>query len=159
MTNAGIGSAESIHGWSQLYLGLPLWAERIREAVRGSNRDRDELEFYLCFFVQCHSLRDWMIHNNAASKSVIQDAVAGDEAMKICRDICNRFKHLNIGNPSVDARWSIRRSFLPPDNYELVVVANGDVHALWSLMMRCLEFWKVLVAAYDLETSEEWYLR
>lgn len=157
-----IGSAESIFGWSQSYLSLGKWPDRIREAVSGPNRKRDELEFYMCFFVQAYSLRDWMIKHNVIGKTEI-DALIGDHfEMGLCRDICNRYKHLNISSPSVDDRWSVRRCYSfgkSGDEYVWAVIAGNRITNLWDLMIQCISFWEALVAAYGLEVNKEPYLR
>jgi hypothetical protein len=51
-------SLESRNGWNDLYNSLGTWPERIINAVNTGNRQRDEQDFYLCFFVQSHAMID-----------------------------------------------------------------------------------------------------
>jgi hypothetical protein len=78
--------------------------------------------------------------------------------MQICRDICNRYKHYVIGNPSVDADWTIQRRVTNPfssDDWEWTVIADVHNIALWELMISCIGFWEALVAAYGLQVSDD----
>jgi hypothetical protein len=147
-------SAEKAEGWSRLYLSLADWPDRIREVHRGDNRDRDELTFYLCFFVQSHSLRDWLIKERIAQPSVIDSHIRTDDAMRACRDISNRYKHFVITNPSIDAEFTIEKYFYSPDVYDLTVIVTGKRFVLWDLMVRCISFWEAFVAAYGLGVDQ-----
>lgn len=149
-------SAEKILGWSQLYLSLADWPNRIRECHRSGNRVRDELTFYLCFFSQAYSIRDWLRKQGVAGSVVIDAAIAGEPAMRICRDICNRYKHYVITNPSIDAEWSVQRRLVNPsisDEWEWTVIADDYNLSLWDLMIRCIGFWEAFVAAYGLDAD------
>ncbi|MBO9712692.1 hypothetical protein [Sphingomonas sp.] len=151
-------SAEKIRGWSHLYLSLADWPDRIRECHRSHNRMRDELTFYLCFFVQAYSVRDWLAKQKILKPNELDAAIQGDIAMRICRDICNRYKHYTIQNPSIDADWSIQRRVINPfsgSDWEWSVIADTENFALWDLMIRCISFWEALVAAYGLEAQAD----
>jgi hypothetical protein len=118
---------------------------------------RDELTFYLCFFAQAYSVRDWIAKQKILNSTEIDAAIAGDFSMKICRDICNRYKHYVITSPSIDADWSIQRRLIDPfsghNDWEWTVIAGEHNIALWDLMVRCLGFWEALVAAYGLDVD------
>lgn len=64
-------SAESSKGWSQIYLSLADWPDRIRQVHRTHNPIRDELTFYLCFFMQGYAVRDWIIKQGMVGASEI----------------------------------------------------------------------------------------
>jgi hypothetical protein len=150
-------SAEKNRGWSQLYLSLADWPDRIRECHRSENRMRDELTFFLCFFSQAFSIRDWLKNQKILTEEQLNHAMNGDDAMRICRDICNRYKHYVIHKPSIDAGWSIQRRVVDPfssDDWEWTVIADTHNLALWDLMIQCIGFWEALVAAYGLEVVE-----
>jgi hypothetical protein len=151
-------SAEKIRGWSQLYLSLADWPDRIRECHRAHNKMRDELTYYLCFFAQAYSIRDWLCKQGILKSHEVDQAIAGHRSMQICRDICNRYKHYVIGNPSVDADWTIQRRVTNPfssDDWEWTVIADVHNIALWELMISCIGFWEALVAAYGLQVSDD----
>jgi hypothetical protein len=139
-------------------LSLADWPDRIRECRRSHNRRRDELTFYLCFFAQAFSIRDWLKKQNILTSSELNAAINGDVAMRICRDICNRYKHYTLSDPSIDADFSIQRRLINPfssEDWEWSVIADIENIALWDLMMRCISFWEALVAAYGLEARSQ----
>lgn len=74
--------------------------------------------------------------------------------MQMCRDICNRYKHYAITNPSIDADWTIQRRVINPfisNEWEWTIIADRNNKALWDLMMDCISFWEALVASYGLD--------
>lgn len=76
--------------------------------------------------------------------------------MRICRDICNRYKHFSISQPSIDADWSIQRRLIDPftnNEWEWTVIADKYNIPLWDLMINIITFWEALVAAYGLEAE------
>lgn len=149
-------SAEKVKGWSQLYLSLADWPDRIRDVCRSHNRKRDELTFYLCFFAQAYSIRDWLAKQEILGSNELDAAISGDFSMGICRDICHRYKHYIINRPSIDADWSIQREYIigSDDEWQWSVIAGEHHISLWDLMMRCIGFWEALVAAYGLEADD-----
>jgi hypothetical protein len=117
---------------------------------------RDELTYYLCFFMQAYAVRDWLTRQSIVKSDEIDAAIAGDLHMQICRDICNRCKHLTLSNPSIDADWSIYRQVVchfMGDDWEWMVSADGHRMSLWQLMVACIGFWEVFVAAYGLHSD------
>ena len=144
---------ESRHGWHDLYLSLGAWPERIAQAVHQGNRERDELDFYLCFFVQCHSLRDWVVQHGVVAKAEIDFAIKSYSCMRLCRDIANRYKHLTISKPSVDANWSIWIDYDRPD-HAWSITADGTTWIIWDLMYECLSFWEMAAVAYNIDKQK-----
>ena len=147
-------SLESRHGWQDLYLSLGAWPERIMAAVRSGTRERDEIDFYLCFFVQCHSLRDWVVGSGLLNKDDIHDAVDSYPCMRLCADIANRYKHLTITRPKDDPNWELWINHDRPDA-AVSVTANGKVWLLWELMIECIGFWEAASAAYHLDARSK----
>jgi hypothetical protein len=149
-------SAEKVRGWSGLYLSLADWPDRIRESHGSPHRMRDELTFYLCFFAQAYSVRDWLVKQGLIRSNVLDAAIRGNVSMQICRDICNRYKHYLLSHPSIDADWSIQRRAVHPfltNDWEWTVIANDKNLPLWDLMNHCISFWEALVAAYGLKAG------
>lgn len=146
-------SAEKVQGWHRLYFSLADWPDRIRETHHSPNRSRDELTYYLCFFSQAYSVRDWLIKQRVMKSEELDSAVRATPAMQACRDICNRYKHFTISNPSLDAEWSIQRRLTSPfhDNeWEWTIMAGEHQWPLWDLMIECIGFWEAVVASYGL---------
>jgi hypothetical protein len=84
-------SLESRNGWTDLYYSLGAWPERIMDAKRSGNLERDEMDFYLCFFVQSRSMRDWIIKSGLMERGLIDSFIESYDCMKLCRDISNRY--------------------------------------------------------------------
>lgn len=145
-------SLESRSGWNELYLALGAWPQRIMDAIRMGNRERDEMDFYLCFFVQCHSMRDWLIKSELMEKQLIDEFIDSYACMKLCCDISNRYKHLTITRPKIDADWEIWIDHDQTDT-ALSITASGKTWLLWDLMVECIGFWEACTAAYDLTSK------
>jgi len=143
-------SLESRRGWQDLYLSLGSWPERIMAAVHLGTRERDEIDFYLCFFVQCHSLTDWVVKSELLKKEDINAFVDSYACMRLCADISNRYKHLTITRPKEDASWEIWVDYDRIDA-AVSVTANGKVWLLWDLMMECIDFWEAANSAFNLD--------
>jgi hypothetical protein len=104
--------------------------------------------------MQAYAVRDWIIKQGIVGASEIDLAIQSDVSMRMCRDICNRYKHYVISKPSIDAEWSIQRRLVNPfagDEWEWTVMAANHNTLLWDLMIACIGFWEALVAAYGLE--------
>jgi hypothetical protein len=97
------------------------------------------------FFSQAFALRDWIADQTALKTKDIQKAIDGKIEMQICRDICNRYKHLSLKSPSIDAHWDIKRSlingFLYGDEWEWKITADMHQFTLFDLMIKCIAFW------------------
>lgn len=155
-------SAEKVRGWSGLYLSLADWPDRIRECHNSANRLRDELTFYLCFFAQAYSVRDWLVKQGVLKSNEIDEAISSEIAMQICRDICNRYKHYTLSSPSIDGDWLIQRRVVNPfvsDEWEWTVIADKHNLSLWDLMVRWIAFWEALVAAHGLSVDPDFDLQ
>jgi hypothetical protein len=147
-------SLESRYGWSELYLSLGAWPERIMDARRLGNLERDELDFYLCFFNQSHSMRDWIMESRLLSRDEMTSFANSYDCMRFCRDIANRYKHLTIGKPgkakpSYDADWDIWVDHERGDK-ALSITGAGKTWLVWDLMIECINFWEALEASFDL---------
>jgi hypothetical protein len=140
-----MGLGWSIHrngGWHGQYERMIRWHQRvIRAALTGSS---DLEDFALVFFQVCYHLRDWMIETGGATRLELDRLFAESMDLRVCRDICNGAKHLNITRPSVDAGFSIGREYAPyePTNVRLFVIA-GAKHDLLELAARCVDAWRV----------------
>ena len=64
--------------------------------------------------VMCYSLRDFAIHSGSISEVEMNELIGRCKSMRLCRDICNRAKHLTLKQKSsVDATWSLGREWIP----------------------------------------------
>jgi len=82
--------------------------ERALERVR-SNRNRRLVEYeddVWNFFQNAWHLKDWVINDSEIDqryRDVVEDDVSNIEALKICADLANRSKHLQLTRKRLDA--------------------------------------------------------
>jgi hypothetical protein len=92
------------------YLSQYRRVERALQRIENQNRNQTEYEDDLwSFFQNCHHLKDWVINDDSIEKSIRdQEKVEGfvymDEDLRICADLANRSKHLELKNPKEEAK-------------------------------------------------------
>lgn len=106
------------------------------------------MDFFLAFMVMSYSLRDFAIHTGSISQNEMDRLVQSCEAMRLCRDICNRGKHYTISKPSVDAMWSLGREWnvWTNDGYKHFLIAGDEKYDPSSLIGDCVRFWESLIS-------------
>jgi len=136
-------SAENILSWRSQFDRLIRWSKRLEEFGTDES-DQERLDFYLAFFLNCYALRDWFIQSDVLSQPEMDALINADYSMRLCRDICNRSKHLVLHHkPSVDGNFSIAREYDPFEKKNrLFIIAMGDKRDLFELTSSCVEFWK-----------------
>ena len=143
-------SAENLLGWRTRYDAVRRWAHRCRECYEGDrcvNQD-DFVDFFLAFMVMSYSLRDFAIHTGGISQDEMDQLIHGCEAMRLCRDICNRGKHYAISKPSIDPMWSLgrERNLSTSRGIRHFLIAGDEKHDPLSLVDECLRFWDGLIS-------------
>ncbi len=130
----GLPSLESLFGWQSQYERMIRWHNQLKQDP--------SLDMLLTFFLNCYALRDWLINSNALAVKIIDGEINNNLAMRLCRDLCNRSKHLVIDRrPSIDANLVITREYRgasrPPG---IVVLAGGVKSDLHELAHQCIVF-------------------
>lgn len=141
-------SAESIFSWRSQHDRVKRWSQRLHEYQDADFQDR--LDFFLAFFINCYSLRDWFINSNSISQKEMDGLIQSSEAMRLCRDICNRSKHLTLNrSPSTEANFSIGREYRPFDRgYRFFIQYLDSMRDLMEIAMSCLQFWDDFLSTY-----------
>jgi len=120
------------------------WHERLK--------DDASLDMLLTFFLNCYALRDWLHNSGALDGNITDIFVKGDPALSLCRDLCNRSKHLILtGRPSVDADFSIvleYRGNIRPAG--IVILAGGVKSDLHDIANQCKEAWILFLSKNNL---------
>jgi len=138
----GIGwSTHRNDGWRGQFDRTSRWYERARRAAAAGTPELED--FVFAFFQNCYHLREWMLQTGEASHRELADFFAQHAELRLCRDICNGTKHLNLDSASVDANFSIGREYAPsePGHARLFVIANAK-YDLLDLATRCMELWR-----------------
>jgi hypothetical protein len=134
------GSAENILRWRSQYNRMERWYGRLREYGDDDSFQHD-LDMYLTFFLNCYALRDWFSKSDVISENDMDALIQSNESMGLCRDICNRSKHLTLTRrPSVEANFSIVREFTPKGN-RLIVIYLDKRRDLMEVATACARFW------------------
>jgi hypothetical protein len=94
----------------------------------------------LTFFLNCYALRDWLSKSSTLAANVIDTEIDGSFAMQLCRDLCNRSKHLTISRPSVDANFVITMEYRGKSRPAgIVVLAGGEKSDLHETAGKCVD--------------------
>ena len=136
-----MGVGWSIHrnnGWRGQLAGIRRWHARVVEASRVGSPDLTD--FIFVFFQSCYHLREWLHHTSKIPKAEVDRFYAQTKELRLCRDICNGTKHLNIDHASVDPTFSIGWEYRPyePSGARMFIIAD-DKYDMVDLAARCLE--------------------
>jgi hypothetical protein len=159
---------------------LDRWYRRFRHYLKPTSypgreqSDHPDLlaveDYALAFLSECLSIRDWFTKAPGVFKQEEVETLYKNHDLKLCRDIANRLKHMNIDKPGVDAEIEVDRAIvggsdvvvLPdgskvryprwsasvaPDASGLVVFADGEEYDLVALCQRCYEAIKAFLEA------------
>jgi hypothetical protein len=105
---------QRLQGWQGQFTAVLRWHERVQVAAN-AERSPDELDFLLAFFINCYALRDWLLAAGAIDRTSLDDFMRSHVQMRLCRDIANGFKHMELSQPSVDATFSLQNEYVPKD--------------------------------------------
>jgi len=116
------------------------------------------LDFVLAFFLNCYALRDWLQKSQMVSAIDLDTLFRANSDLQICRDICNGSKHFEINKPSIDAKFSIVREYVPDPYYgrlaypveRLVILAGQHQREIAELVQACLKAWSDFLHARGL---------
>lgn len=144
-----MGIGWSIHrndGWRGQLERLRRWDARTREAARTGSSDLED--FIFVFFQYCYQMREWLLQTSKLPEEKIDRFYTETKEMRLCRDICNGTKHLNLSAPSVDAGFSIGWEYAPsePNGARLFLIAD-DKYDLLELAGRCMALTEGFVAS------------
>ena len=112
------------------------------------------MDFFLAFFLNCYALRYWFINSNSISRTEMDELINSDEAMRLCRDICNRSKHLTLNRPaSTEPNFSIGREYNPSGDRFFVLYLDS-IRDLFDVAMSCIKFWDHFLALQAVRTTQ-----
>lgn len=135
--------------------------KQIQVSNSSENKTDYQVDCILAFFINCHHLRDWLEYSKAVSKEKLNELFKNNVELRICRDICNKTKHLSLNrSPSVGSKdtcnklgygVTLHREYnhfaLPTDlnpvkNISYVVVAAFEKYNAFELADKCLNLWE-----------------
>lgn len=160
----GLGyTLQELSGWRGQYASILRWHARVHSAANG-DPSADEMDFLLTFFVNCFSLRDWLLEGDVVSREDVTLLFKQNPELRLCRDIANGFKHMKLNDPSVDARFSILNEYVPKNwpgayrypNGKWIIFANDKKkleshrYGLVELTDRCMVIWSDFLGSKSL---------
>jgi hypothetical protein len=106
-------SADRAGGWNNQFRRMQRWQDRAKLALADlpNTQFHDALDVALAYFVWCHSMRDWLIKDNAMTRNEVDSQLSNHATWKIVRDLANRSKHLKITCNPADAEWAVSREY------------------------------------------------
>jgi hypothetical protein len=138
---------ENIFGWRSQYDRMKRWSGKL--SVVEDLDDQERLDLCLAFFLNCYALRDWFIKSGAFDAGTLDKLIAASESMRICRDVCNRSKHLRLERrPSTEVDFSIVREYTPRGNI-FSVLFLGRKRQLSDVADACTRFWEEFVETHN----------
>ncbi|MEW6775171.1 MAG: hypothetical protein AB1405_02680 [Bdellovibrionota bacterium] len=132
---------------------LEQWERVLRWQGRVHGRSHaspDEFMDHLyALFQNCFAMRDWLENSEVIPGESLSEIFSAFE-LRLCRDICNGTKHLEITRPSVDANFMTVREYAPPPiskldealsspEYKLVLIAADNKYDLVELADQCVD--------------------
>lgn len=136
---------------------LERWNKILNE-IRVSNSPDEMADYQVdciySFFMNCYHLTDWL--KNTEPKQIdenkIYDFINKNRELKICHDVCNGSKHLNLKRPKCGGMLTLHREYdpfheiiksdKPLHNSNYVLIADGEKFDVFDLANRCLELWQ-----------------
>jgi hypothetical protein len=148
----GIGlTLQRLEGWEGQFECMVRFYERACLAAN-EGRSTDEMDFTLVVFQQALSLRDWVQATCPSVQNLLAALFRDNVEMRLCRDIANGFKHMEITKPSIDKEFSIVFEYAPWGG-KMVVLGGGHQVGLLELAGQCVERWRAFIEANQLKPS------
>jgi hypothetical protein len=123
-----------------------------------SDHLKDEV---LAFFTNCHHLKDWLEYDQDISKEELIRFIKTKDVLKICGDLCNGSKHLEIseGKEWKDKETGIERQDVklklgkgaPEVSMTFWVKSGEKEYNAFNLATECLELWEKFLQDHGLE--------
>lgn len=142
-------------GWQEQRSRVLRWLIRIRDTAAGRVHDsptdsyEDEV---IAFFQACYHLKDWLKNDPASrvTSSEVEDFVERTPSLRLCGDLANGSKHLQLDRPRVDpdARIGARNYKLglggrgPTISVTYTVEAAGKTYDALTLAEECWGAWE-----------------
>lgn len=147
--------------WIAQWYRVTRWfrrCEELKEKSKTNELDADDIDTVIAFFQNCYHLRDWIGASRANLKEKLNAlSFRSTVEMKVCRDICNGFKHKALDQkkyPPLDPDFNVyceydhflaeADSSANPVLYRIAFSYKGDIrkYDLFDLVERCYRIWE-----------------
>ena len=148
-------------GWLSQYERTHRWFERVARIGTRQTQSADtehEHDTLVAFFHNCYHLRDWLLNDKAVAQKDLEDLFKSHIELRVCQDICNGTKHLDLDHPKVDGSFSIGREYVDLDDTRdrphltetWFIVAGSEKYDLFELAAACMRIWDTFVGGQGL---------
>lgn len=140
-------------GWRGQWQRVRRWYSRVQI---GEPVDRED--FLYAFFQNCASLRDWLKYDRPESlaQRELEDLVKNHVELRLCQDISNATKHLQLSDPKMRREFAQAREYVPAPvsgglpSSTIVLLADGQKYDALVLADRCIEIWHSFLETHGL---------
>ena len=141
-------------GWRGQWHRVRRWHSRVQT---GEPVDRED--FLYAFFQNCASLRDWLKYDRPESleQRELEDLVKNHVELRLCQDISNATKHLQLSDPKMRREFAQAREYVPAPvkggspSSTIVLLADGQKYDALVLVDRCVEIWRSFLKTHSLD--------
>jgi len=130
------------------------WYRRYQQINEGTQRGASfegQYDDMLAFFMNCYHLKDW-IKNDIADESfnrVVEDYINQNDCLKLCADICNGAKHLDVTRSRFGEGTAIRTEVHLDESQDnppvirkwYITSESGQVFDSFDIATQCVEKW------------------
>ena len=125
--------------------------QQINEGNQKGASFEGQYDEVLAFFMNCYHLKDW-IKNDISDEnfnSVVESYINQNDCLKLCADICNGAKHLDVNRSRFGEETSIRTEVHLDESQEnspvirkwYITTNSGEVFDSFDIATLCLTKW------------------
>lgn len=141
-------------GWQGQLARVRRWHQRIQGLQSGRSEDDTDssvLDYAYTFFQNCNHLADWISNDAPDRRADVERLIRATPELRICRDIANATKHLDLDRPPKMADgFADGVEYVPWGGGAVspFVIAGGEKYQLFDLVDRCMEAWERFADAH-----------
>jgi hypothetical protein len=125
--------------------------QQINEGRQTGASFEGQYDDMLAFFMNCYHLKDW-IKNDISDTSLnaaVEDYINQNACLKLCADICNGAKHLNLTHSRFGEGTSIRTEVHLDESLEnppvirkwYITSDSGQIFDSFDIATQCVQKW------------------
>lgn len=149
--------------WFEQFRRVKRWYTRFKSMDEG-RPDTLTLDDYLdevyAFFQNCYHLKDWIKNDDSINinPKTVEDFVKNHQDLRICRDICNSTKHLELRSKKKKPEVVKRNIYLklsapetPKISIKYGIDTNGGEKDAFELATKCLHAWQTFLESHNVD--------
>lgn len=138
------------HDWLSQYWRMRRWAGRAKIALNKKVPSEEELDDVYAFFVIAFSLKEWLVKSERVSVENLDKNIKNFKYWKICRDIANGVKHMELRAPSYENGFTIWKSNQEDNKSEYwFVLVDNKLWSLFHIVEAVEKFWIDMLTVFE----------